>query len=101
MQGKQEYSPDRLFDYEELLGLNVVTADGDVVGPVADVLYGSANDNLVIPGPSGDILIPLIEPVIVSIDIDARLITIAAIDGLLDLNEKKQKHQRHHDGNAR
>lgn len=84
-------SLDELYDYDDLIGLDVITTTGDVIGPVRDVLAGSANDNLIVKGENGEILIPFIGPVIMSIDLAARKITIEAIEGLLDLNVKKQK----------
>lgn len=87
----QHSSLNESYDHEELIGLDVFTTDGEVIGPVIDVLAGAANDNLIVRGENGDILIPFIGPVIMSIDLTARRISIEAIEGLLDLNEKKPK----------
>lgn len=87
----QNSSLDEPYDHEELIGLEVFTTDGDAIGPVTGVLSGAANDNLVVKGDNGDILIPFIGPVIMSIDLASRRITIEAIEGLLDLNVRKQK----------
>jgi 16S rRNA processing protein RimM len=79
------------YDYDELIGLNVITTSGDEIGPVTDILPGTANDNLIINGATGEILIPFIEDVVISVDLKKKIVTIEAIDGLLDLNMKKQK----------
>ena len=86
------HSPlDETYDHKDLIGLDVVTETGELIGPVVDILPGAANDNLIVRSGSEEILIPFIGPVIMSIDLAARQITIDAIDGLLDLNEKKDK----------
>jgi len=66
------------------------TAAGGVVGLVREVLWGSANDNLVVDGPAGEVLIPFIEDVILAVDLPAGTIIIEPLEGLLDLNEKKK-----------
>jgi 16S rRNA processing protein RimM len=78
------------FDYADLVGLRVRTSAGEVVGSVREVLWGSANDNLVVDGPAGEVLIPFIEDIILAVDLPDKTITIEPIDGLLDLNEKKK-----------
>jgi 16S rRNA processing protein RimM len=78
------------FDHSDLVGLRVRTSAGDVVGTVREVLWGPANDNLVVDGPAGEVLVPFIEDVILAVDLPDRTITIEPIDGLLDLNEKKK-----------
>jgi 16S rRNA processing protein RimM len=80
---------DAEFDHTDLIGLTVRTPDGRTVGPVREVMWGPANDNLIVAAASGEVLIPFIEDVILSVDLASRTITIEPIDGLLDLNEKK------------
>lgn len=81
---------DTEFDHTDLIGLTVRTSKGTVIGPVREVLWGPANDNLIVDGPAGEVLIPFIEDVVLSVDLTARTITIDPIDGLIDLNEKKK-----------
>ena len=81
---------DAAFDRADLVGLRVRTAAGDGIGTVRDVMWGPANDNLVVDGPSGEVLVPFIEDVILSVDLSEKTITIEPIEGLLDLNEKKK-----------
>jgi 16S rRNA processing protein RimM len=80
---------DAEFDHSDLIGLTVRTQDGRTVGPVREVMWGPANDNLIVTAASGEVLIPFIEDVILSVDLAAKAITIEPIEGLLDLNEKK------------
>ena len=78
------------FDHADLIGLTVRTPDGRILGPVREVMWGSANDNLIVVAPAGEVLIPFIEDVILAVDIPGATITIEPIEGLLDLNEKKK-----------
>jgi 16S rRNA processing protein RimM len=68
----------------ELIGLDVVLEDGSPVGTVSSIMETGAADVLVITGPSGEHLVPMIRTVIVSVDTDARRILISPPPGLLD-----------------
>jgi 16S rRNA processing protein RimM len=79
---------DRYF-YHQIIGLRVITTGGETVGDIVDILEGQSNDNYIVHGPRGEVFIPAIEDVVRSIDLKKGIITIEAIDGLLDLNEKR------------
>ncbi len=66
----------------ELIGLAVVTTDGQPVGRVADLMNAGASDILVVQG-ERPILVPMIGDVIANVDIAAGQITIVPIPGLL------------------
>jgi 16S rRNA processing protein RimM len=70
--------------HHQLVGCGVVTQDGAVLGTVARV-EGAGGSLLVVKGSAGEVLIPLAED-IAKVDIAARRITVAPIEGLLDLN---------------
>ena len=68
----------------QLIGLVVVTKEGERLGQVADIMTTAGNDVYIVEGKRGDILIPAIEDVVKSIDLKKGTITIEAIEGLLD-----------------
>jgi 16S rRNA processing protein RimM len=68
----------------QLIGLNVVTTEGESLGHVTDIMTTGSNDVYIVEGKRGDILIPAIEDVVKSIDLKKGTITIEAIEGLLD-----------------
>ena len=76
--------------HHQLIGLNIVTTDGEALGAVTEILPGQSNDNYVVEGPRGQLLIPAIEDVIQSVDLERGEIVIEPIKGLLELNEKKK-----------
>jgi len=81
--------PEGQFYHDQIIGLQVRTTRGEYIGDVVDILTGKSNDNYIVRGARGEILIPAIEDVVQSIDLDAGIVTIEPIEGLLDLNTKK------------
>jgi len=75
--------PESYFVYE-LVGLDVVTAEGRELGKVVDVMQTGANDVYVVRGPGGEVLVPAIESVVREVDVLGRRLTITPLPGLLD-----------------
>ena len=69
----------------QLIGLEVWTTTGELLGNITDILSAPSNDNYVVSGDRGEILIPAISDVVKSVDLDKGKITIELINGLLDL----------------
>ncbi|MBA3531828.1 MAG: 16S rRNA processing protein RimM [Ardenticatenales bacterium] len=69
----------------EIIGLSVETAEGERLGEVAEVMFTGANEVYVIRGGErGEILLPAIESVIQSVDLEAERILVVVPEGLLD-----------------
>ena len=66
----------------ELIGLTMVTAAGELVGKVKEIIETPANNVFVVKGSKGERLIPDIDDVVETIDLDAGTITINLIPGL-------------------
>ena len=75
----------------QLVGLEVWTTQEELLGNISEVLTAKSNDNYLVKGNNGEILIPAIEEVVKSIDLNQGRIVIEAIPGLLSLNQKKAK----------
>jgi 16S rRNA processing protein RimM len=73
-------------DYYEhqLVGLEVVTAEGERVGRVRSLLETGTADVLVVATDGRDVLLPLIAEVVAAIDLEAGRMTITPLPGLLD-----------------
>ncbi len=67
----------------QTIGLLVQTADGEVLGKVTEVLETGANDVYVVQGPRGEILLPDTKECVIDVDIEARIMTVKLLDGLL------------------
>jgi len=86
--------PEEQFYHDQIIGLQVKTTGGEFIGTVTDILSGISNDNYIVRSADGEVLIPAIEDVVRSIDIEQGFITIEPIEGLLDLNRKIPRNNR-------
>lgn len=66
----------------QLIGLEVQTEEGEPLGEVVDIWLRESNDIYVVRGQRGEILVPAIEDVIKSINVEKGIIIIEAIEGL-------------------
>ena len=71
------------FYYSDLIGMEVFTEDGTLVGRVDNVFPTGSNDVLEVSGPLGDVLIPVIESVVLRVDRAEKKITVRLMEGLL------------------
>lgn len=71
-----------VFDLE---GMEVRDENGDVLGTVADVEHYPANDVLIVDAGARRYQLPMVSDVVLSIDNEARRVTVHLIEGLLDL----------------
>ncbi len=75
--------PEGQYYHFQLIGLEVWTTQGELLGNVTEILTSESNDTYVVQGAKGEALIPAIEDVIKSINLDEGRITIEPIEGLL------------------
>jgi len=67
---------------QDLIGLTVLTDDGETLGSLTDVMHQPANAVLVVATESGDLLLPLIDDVVRDVDIEGGKVTVTLIPGL-------------------
>jgi 16S rRNA processing protein RimM len=68
----------------QIEGIRVVTDEGQELGHLTDYIETGANDVYIITTPEGDeVLIPAIPDVIKAVDLDAHVMTIKLLDGLI------------------
>ena len=73
--------PGRYYQYQ-LIGLSVITDEGEPLGEIVDVLETGSNDVYVVQGPSGELLLPALRSVIQRIDLESRRMIVHLIPGL-------------------
>lgn len=73
--------PDRWF-VQDIVGIAVLTDEGERLGEVAEVLSMPANDVYVVVGERGEILLPATEEVIREVDLERRKMLVHLIEGL-------------------
>lgn len=70
----------------DLIGLSVVTDDGEAFGTMSDVIQTGANDVYVVTTPEGrEVLFPAIPSCVLDVNLDTATMTVHVLDGLLDL----------------
>ena len=77
--------PEHVYYHHQLVGCEVRTAEGTLVGPVSRVDGAGASVRLVIAAAGGEVLVPLVQA-FCAVDIAARRIVVTPPDGLLDVN---------------
>ena len=75
--------PDSFFVHE-LIGLRVLTDEGEELGIVSEVLQMGAADVYVVRGPKGEILFPAISDIVKEIDIAKQFMRITLLPGMSD-----------------
>jgi 16S rRNA processing protein RimM len=68
----------------EILGLAVCTEDGEPLGVVDEVLYTGSNAVYVTRGPLGEVLIPVLNDVVLEVDLEAERLVVRLPPGLLE-----------------
>jgi 16S rRNA processing protein RimM len=76
--------PPDTFYVSELVGREVVTEEGEILGRLRDALSTGGNDVLVIDGPRGEVLFPALKSLVVSCPPGAGAITVRVPPGLLE-----------------
>jgi len=69
---------------DQIIGLSVLTTEGEVIGTVEGILSTGSNDVYIIKNGDEEYLIPAIRDVIKKIDLEDHSIVINIIEGLLD-----------------
>ncbi len=84
---EQELLPlsDEAFYQFEVMGFEVKTTDGQLLGKVTEIIDLASNDVLVVKNSNKEFLIPLIKDVVKKVDRGKKEFIIEPIDGLLDL----------------
>jgi 16S rRNA processing protein RimM len=68
--------------HHQIEGLRVRTTKAEDLGRVVEVLQTGANDVWVVRGRGGEVLIPALKDVILGVDLDAGVVTVALPEGL-------------------
>jgi 16S rRNA processing protein RimM len=77
--------PDEFYDHQ-LEGMTVSTVDGRGVGTVREVLHTAAGELLAVrEGDGGEVLVPFVSAIVVSVSLADNAIEIDPPEGLLDL----------------
>jgi 16S rRNA processing protein RimM len=76
--------PEGSYYMYQLLGLQVITTEGEMLGPIVNILETGANDVYVVDRQGKELLLPAIADVVQSVDLAKGQMIIKIIDGLID-----------------
>ncbi len=83
--------PPGSYYHHDLINCAVETARGEAIGRVTGVEGDAAGSRLVVQSGNGEVLIPIVEGICVSIDVPGRKVVVEPPEGLLDLNVTKRQ----------
>lgn len=70
--------------YHEIVGCSVASDDGEELGTVSEILAPGANHVWVVDRPNGKpLLLPVIDDVVLNVDIESKRITVHLMEGLV------------------
>lgn len=72
----------------DLIGLKVISDEGEILGEIADVLTTGANDVYIVRGGKEELLIPAIKQCILKVSLEDGTMKVHLLDGLRELNQK-------------
>jgi len=75
--------PEEHYYLHDILGLEVVTVEGRVLGEIKDILETGSNDVYVVRSKQDEYLIPALKKVVTKVDLETGKMTIKPIKGLL------------------
>ena len=67
----------------ELLGMKVLTVDALDLGEIVQIIATGANDVLSVMGPYGEVLLPMVDEVVVEVDIENGTMIVDPLDGMI------------------
>ncbi len=73
---------DKTYYWDDIIGLNVYTADGDFLGVIESIIQTGSNDVYVVKNEEKEVLIPALESVVLDIDLDCKTIKVKLPEGL-------------------
>ena len=76
--------PDGEYYWHDIIGLEVVTEEGRILGRIKSVFPTGSNDVYVCRGNGKEILLPAIDDVVQKIDLDHRVMVVRLLEGLAD-----------------
>ncbi|MEJ2717240.1 MAG: ribosome maturation factor RimM [Deltaproteobacteria bacterium] len=69
--------------WHELIGMSVYTLEGRSLGELTQIIETGAHDVLQVEGAYGEILLPMIDEVVVEVDIETNKMIVDPLDGLV------------------
>ncbi|MCK5645294.1 MAG: 16S rRNA processing protein RimM [Anaerolineales bacterium] len=76
--------PDGVYYHWQLIGINVITEEGESLGVLEQIIETGANDVYIVRGSAGkELLLPAIKSVIKGVDLEEQRMTVSLLPGLI------------------
>ena len=83
--GQQEDLAEDAYYYHQIIGLEVLTTEGEKIGKIKDILALGSNDVWVVQRKQAkDVLIPYIDDVVKEVNLENSTVAIELMEGLMD-----------------
>jgi len=73
---------EKTYYWDDIIGLNVYTTDGDLLGKVESIIQTGSNDVYIVKNEEKEVLIPALESVVLDIDLDQKTMKVQLPEGL-------------------
>ena len=83
--------PEQTFYRHDLVGCEVRTTGGTIVGKVTGVEGPLERSHLVIARQGGEVMVPMVEGIVIAVDQTLRRITVDPPEGLIELSESSTR----------
>ena len=77
--------PEGEYYWRDLVGLRVVTDQGEMLGTLTEIIATGSNDVYVVQGREREYLIPALEGVVLEVNLDDGIMKVSPPEGLFDL----------------
>ncbi|MDQ5987251.1 MAG: Ribosome maturation factor RimM [Syntrophus sp. SKADARSKE-3] len=74
--------PDDEYYWQDLIGMTIVTEEGEILGHLSSIFSTGGNDVYVCTGDGGEMLIPAIADVVLDVDMEGRKMGIRILKGM-------------------
>lgn len=74
--------PEGEYYYFQLMGLRVVTEEGEELGRIREVIVTGSNDVYAVSGPTGEVLVPALGQVVLGVDLALGEMRVRLMEGM-------------------
>ena len=74
--------PENEYFHYQLMGLQVLTEEGERLGRITEIIVTGSNDVYVVSGDKGEILLPALSQVVLKVNLEAGTMVVRLMDGL-------------------
>lgn len=85
----REPLPEGYYYLDDLVGCRVHCSQYGNLGEVVEVMESRGNDVWIVRGPYGEVLVPAIQQVVQSVDIESRCIEVTLLEGLVEEKDEE------------